>query len=105
MVWFVHVLYDNDLDGDQDYSSQLKPDSNGELVVSSETQLSPLERLARVSYVARLLRRAQLTVSELGRRQEITTAQKSPAAATSGDQCPRSAAELEPTRTCLACHP
>ncbi len=97
----VHVLYDNDLDGDQDYSTQLKSDSNGALVVSSETQLSPLERLARVSYVARLLRRAQLTVSELGRRQEITTGQKSPAAATSGDQCPSSAAELEPTRTAL----
>jgi len=96
----VHVLYDNDLDGDQGYSNQLQPDSNGEMVVSSETQLSPLERLARVSYLARLLRRAQLTVSELGRRQEITTAQ-SPAAATSGDQCPRTAAELEPTRTAL----
>ena len=97
----VHVLFDNDLDGDQGYSSQLQPDSNGALVVSNETQLSPLERLARVSYVARLLRRAQLTVSELGRRQEITTAQKSPVAAIAGDQCPRSATELEPTRTAL----
>ena len=98
----VHVLFDNDLDGDQGYSSQLQPDSNVALVVSSETQLSPLERLARVSYLARLLRRAQLTVIELGRRQEITTAQTSPAAATSGDQCPRSAAALEPTRRALA---
>lgn len=96
----VHVLYDNDLDGDQGYSSQLQPDSNGEMVVSSETQLSPLERLARVSYLARLLRRAQLTVTELGRRQEITTAQ-SPVASSTGDQCPRSAAELEPTRRAL----
>ena len=96
----VHVLYDNDLDGDQGYSSQLQPDSNGELVVSSETQLSPLERLARVSYLARLLRRAQLTVTELGRRQEITTAQ-SPVASSAGDQCLRSAAELEPTRRAL----
>ncbi|HCA61247.1 MAG TPA: hypothetical protein DGR08_06085 [Synechococcales bacterium UBA12195] len=96
----VHVLYDNDLDGDQGYSSQLQPDSNGEMVVSSETQLSPLERLARVSYLARLLRRAQLTVTELGRRQEITTAQ-SPVASSAGDQCPRSAAELEPTRRAL----
>ena len=51
--------------------------------------------------MARLLRRAQVTVSELGRRQEITTGQKSPAAATSGDQCLRSATELEPTRTAL----
>jgi hypothetical protein len=96
----VHVLYDNDLDGDQGYSSQLQPDSNGELVVSSETQLSPLERLARVSYLARLLRRAQLTVTELGRRQEITTAQSS-VASSAGDQCPRSAAQLEPTRRAL----
>ena len=39
---------------------------------------------------------------ELGRRQEITTAQTSPAAAIAGDQCPRSAAELEPTRRALA---
>ena len=96
----VHVLYDNDLDGDQGYSNQLQPDSNGEMVVSSETQLSPLERLARVSYLARLLRRAQLTVTELGRRQEITTAQ-SPVASSAGDQGPRSAAELEPTRRAL----
>ena len=98
----VHLLFDNDLDGDQDYSSQLKPDANGELVVSSDTQLSPLERLARVSYLARLLRRAQLTVTELGRRQEITTAQKTPAAAIAGDQCPRTAGELEPTRRALS---
>jgi len=97
----VHLLFDNDLDTDPDYSNQLKPDSSGELVVSSETQLSPLERLARVSYLARLLRRAQLTVTELGRRQELTTAQKSPAATTAGNQCSRSAAELEPTRRAL----
>ena len=96
----VHVLYDNDLDGDQGYSSQLQPDSNGEMVVSSETQLSPLERLARVSYLARLLRRAQLTVTELGRRQELTTAQ-SPVASSAGEQCQRSAAELAPTRRAL----
>ena len=96
----VHVLFDNDLDGDQGYNSQLKPDSNGALVVSSETQLSPLERLARVSYLARLLRRAQLTVSELGRRQEITA--ERPSSATELDRCPRPAAELEPTCRALS---
>ena len=97
----LHLLYDNDLGGDREYSSQLKPDDSGELIVSSEKALTPFAYLTRVSYVARLLRRAQLTVSELGRRQEIASAQKSSAAAISAEQCPRSAAELEPTRTAL----
>ena len=96
----VHLLYDNDLDGDRDYGSQLKPDANGEFVVSSETKLSPLERLARVSYLARLLRRAQLTMTELGRRQEIAAERPSSAAAV--DRCPRPAAALEPTRRALS---
>ena len=39
----VHVLYDNDLDGDQGYSNQLQPDSNGESWVSLETTNSPFE--------------------------------------------------------------
>ena len=54
-----------------------------------------------MSYLARLLRRAQLTVMELLRRQEITSAQRNPAAAIAADQCPRSAAELEPTGRAL----
>ena len=96
----MHLLFDNDLDGDRDYGSQLKPDANGELVVSSETQLSPLERLARVSYLARLLRRAQLTVTELGRRQE--QASVSPAEAQTANRCPRAAVEMEPTSRALS---
>ena len=96
----MHLLFDNDLDGDRDYGSQLKPDANGELVVSSETQLSPLERLARVSYLARLLRRAQLTVTELGRRQEQTSV--SPAEAQTANRCPRAAVEMEPTSRALS---
>ena len=64
----LHVLYDNDHLGDQGYASQLGRDDDGELVVSADEQLTPLARLARISYLARLLRRAQLTAAELQQR-------------------------------------
>ena len=77
----LHVLYDNDHVGDQGYADQLGLNDAGELVVSAEDELTPLVRLARSSYLARLLRRAQLTASELNRQ---TNGSKPLAAATPG---------------------
>ena len=64
----LHVLYDNDHAGDQEYSSLLQRNPAGEPVVPADQQLSPFAQLARVSYLARLLRRAQLTSAELARQ-------------------------------------
>ncbi|MEB3177112.1 MAG: SGNH/GDSL hydrolase family protein [Synechococcus sp.] len=64
----LHVLYDNDHAGDQEYGAQLQRNASGEPVVPAAQELSPLAQLARVSYLARLLRRAQLTSAELARQ-------------------------------------
>lgn len=98
----VQVLYDNDVDGDNEYAKLARLQSDGSVTVPSHDSLSPLQQLSRYSYIARLVRRAQLTLEELGNkniRMDAGAAQVSKE--DSHSSCPVDGKNLKTTRQYL----